>query len=266
MEKHVHHPLQRRRKILGKQFRPLPRVLGRDLPVEDMESVDPDDTQDSAGKEQRRLDGHRAAQRIAEDDDLLRLFRLDNGLHVRAELGNPPFFPVESGFAVARKVQGDRPAAGRERLELRVPERPVSQAAVDENERRFAPSGRRIDKGHPVGGQARFSLDLDRHSVPSVCPTGGRGRRDQSYNPEAFLHVVLSPLLEIIAARRPDFHPQENRGHDTSLPYSRRASFSPGSACRAPGDQTGSMGVTSRFREAARAAGVTAAMGVPPFP
>jgi hypothetical protein len=94
VEEHGDHGLHRSGILLLELCGSLAHHPGRDFLLDLLEGVDADDTEDAAGEKKSRFDGHRAAERIAEKNDLLGPFRIDDGLDVRAELGHAPAGPA----------------------------------------------------------------------------------------------------------------------------------------------------------------------------
>ena len=160
------HHLHAAREILAEGLGPrLGLGVRRDV-VQGLERIDADDAEDAPGHLEGGFHGDGPAEGVPEKDDLSRLFRFDDGADVGPERGESPVGPHRPGFAVPRKVQGDHPVLSGEGLELGVPEAPVGQPAVDENERRFAGSGGGIDDLDAVGGPTGMSFDQLRSSRP----------------------------------------------------------------------------------------------------
>jgi hypothetical protein len=96
--------------------------------------IDPDQSADAVAKQERRLDDHIAAHRVADQHGVVKAQVLNNSCDVATERRHRPRCAAKTGLAVPREVdRHDAMVVGERRLAP--PVRSVARPAVDEHER-----------------------------------------------------------------------------------------------------------------------------------
>ena len=111
-----------------------------------------DHRRDARLGEQRGLDGHGAAQRIADQDGARGALGIEDGEDIAGEFGDSPFLAVAAGFAVAGEIESDHAVIVREGGVLAIPEGTIGQPAVNEEDGGVRHAGYRVGDGDAVNG------------------------------------------------------------------------------------------------------------------
>jgi hypothetical protein len=109
-----------------------------------MEGIDADHGAGTRPGEQGCRYGHRAAQRIADEDGARDALGVDDCENVLGEFGDSPFLAVASGFAVPGEIESDHPLIVREGGVLAIPQGTIGQAAVNEDDGGIRRAGYRV--------------------------------------------------------------------------------------------------------------------------
>ena len=96
VEEGLDHSFEAPFEVSAKRLGALLRLFGSHLVAQRLEGIDADHAQDLVGQPQGRFDRDRAAERVAEDDQLLETLGFYDGAHVVPELRKAPLLPFRS--------------------------------------------------------------------------------------------------------------------------------------------------------------------------
>jgi hypothetical protein len=105
------------------------------------------------------LHNDRTSHRMADENNLLRAELRGDRCDIICERIHRPGFPVETGLAVARKVDGHNSIFFREVRELFPPKAPVTTPSMNKDQCRFALASDRIPYLNSISGDSRSEFD-----------------------------------------------------------------------------------------------------------